>query len=280
MMNIRRVRVFGIVAMLACVAGARAQQPDSERTRSELGELMRHYPPTLEHVLALDPGLLGSQPYLSAYPALQNFLAAHPEIARNPSYYFGDRRFADDRELSPLDLWHQVLSGAEAFLAFGMAIGVVVWLIRTVIDYRRWSRLAKVQTEAHTKILDRFTDNADLLAYIQSHAGKRFLESTPIVLDSGPRQVSAPLGRILWSVQAGLVITAAGIGSYMVGGQFVNPRIAGNAFGPQRFQVLGELAMAVGIGFVVSAGASFLISKRLGLIAPSEGARIEVPRGE
>ena len=84
----------------------------------------------------------------------------------------------------------------------------------------------------------------------------------------------------LWSVQAGLVITAAGIGSYMVGGQFVNPRIAGNAFGPQRFQVLGELAMAVGIGFVVSAGASFLISKRLGLIAPSEGARIEVPRGE
>jgi hypothetical protein len=284
MIKIRRVPEFVLAAAIACLtlhSEGRAQQPpDSERTRADLEQLMRHYPPTLQRVIALDPSLLGSQPYLSAYPALQNFLASHPEIARNPSYYFGDRQFDGDRESPSLSLWRQFLSGAEAFLAFGMAIGVVVWLIRTVVDYRRWSRLARVQTDAHTKILDRFTDNADLLAYIQSHAGKRFLESTPIMLEAGPRQVSAPMGRILWSVQAGLVITAAGIGLYMVGGQFMNPRIAGNAFGPHPLQVLGALAMAVGIGFVVSAGASFVISKRLGLIGPSESARIEAPGGE
>jgi hypothetical protein len=47
--------------------------------------------------------------------------------------------------------------------------------------------LSKVQTEVHTKIVDRFTANDDLLAYIQSPAGSKFLESSPIHLDAGPR---------------------------------------------------------------------------------------------
>src|SRR5580704_5412833 len=99
-----------------------------------------------------------------------------------------------------------------------MAIGLLVWLIRTVMDYRRWNRLTKVQTDVHTKLLDRFTANEDLLAYIQSPAGSKFLESSPITLDAGPRNVGAPLGRILWSVQAGLVVAAAGIGFQVASG--------------------------------------------------------------
>jgi hypothetical protein len=148
-----------------------------------------------------------------------------------------------------------------------MAIALLVWLIRTIIDYRRWSRLARVQTDAHTKLLDRFTNNDDLLAYIQSPAGSKFLESSPIKLDAAPRGIGAPLGRIMWSVQGGLVLMAGGIGLQMVSGRF-------NDESSQPLHVLGVLGIALGVGFVLSAIISFVISQRLGLIEmPASGQR-------
>ena len=39
----------------------------------------------------------------------------------------------------------------------------------------------KIQTDAHTKIVDRLASNEDLLAYMQSPAGQRFLTSSPCV---------------------------------------------------------------------------------------------------
>src|SRR5438105_10346262 len=66
------------------------EQPDAQRTRDELSQLLDHYPPTLRGVLALDPSLLTDQSYLAPYPALVSFLHAHPEIARNPSFYLGN----------------------------------------------------------------------------------------------------------------------------------------------------------------------------------------------
>jgi hypothetical protein len=157
------------------------------------------------------------------------------------------------------------------FAGFGMAIGLLVWLIRTFVDFRRWSRLAKVQTDAHTKLLDRFTANDDLLAYINSPAGSKFLESSPIKLDAGPRTMGAPLGRILWSVQGGLVLMAGGIGFL-----FVSGRVAEEASQP--LHALGVLGIALGVGFVVSAIISFVISHRLGLIEMASAAhRVEPP---
>src|SRR5450759_983201 len=66
------------------------EQPDAQRTRAELSELLQRYPPSLQGALALDPSLLSNQAYLAPYPALLSFLNAHPEIARNPSFYVGE----------------------------------------------------------------------------------------------------------------------------------------------------------------------------------------------
>jgi hypothetical protein len=251
---------------------AAIEQPDAQRVREELSQLLDRYPPALRNTLQLDPRLLGNQPYLATYPALTGFLNAHPEIARNPEFYLGNA--PGPRPDAVLEMWQSVLAGLAVFLGFGMAIGLVTWLIRTWIDYRRWSRLAKVQTDVHTKLLDRFTGNEDLLAYIQSPAGSKFLESSPIALDAGPRSVAAPLGRILWSVQAGLVLLAAGIGL-----RFVSANLAGEALQP--LHVLGILGIALGIGFVISAIISFMISERLGLIErASPAARAERPNGQ
>ena len=57
---------------------------------------------------------------------------------------------------------------------------MLVWVIRTVVDHRRWLRQSRVQVEVHSKLLDRMTSNEDLLAYAKTPAGSRFLESAPI----------------------------------------------------------------------------------------------------
>ena len=71
--------------------------------------------------------------------------------------------------------------------------------------------------------------------------------------------MGAPLGRILWSVQGGVVLIAAGIGLWVVSG-----RVGDDAAQP--LHALGVIGIALGIGFVVSAIISFVISHRLGLI--------------
>ena len=251
------------------------EQPDAQRTKEELSQLLEHYPPALRGVLALDPSLLDNPSYLAPYPALVSFLNAHPGVARNPGFYVGEAsgpRSNQDHASQVMDMWRDMLDGLGVFAGFGLAIGLITWLIRTIIDYRRWIRLAKVQTDVHTKILDRFTANDDLLAYIQSPAGSKFLESSQIKLDAGPRSVGAPLGRILWSVQGGVVLIAGGIGL-----QVVSARVADDASQP--LHALGVLAIALGLGFVISAIISFVISQRLGLIEkiPPAASRVEPP---
>jgi hypothetical protein len=245
------------------------EQPDAQRAKDEFSALLDHYPPALRGVLALDPSLLDNQSYLAPYPSLVAFLNAHPEIARNPSYYVGEGaipRPHQDPASQILDMWRDVLNGVSIFAGFGLAVGLLVWLIRTLVDYRRWSRLAKVQTDAHTKLLDRFTANEDLLAYIQSPAGAKFLESSPISLDAAPRSVGAPLGRILWSIQGGVVLIAGGIGLHIVGGR------VSDAPASQSLHALGVIGIALGVGFVISAIISFAISQRLGLIESASSA--------
>jgi len=239
------------------------EQPDAQRAKDELSALLEHYPPSLRGVLALDPTLLDNQSYLAPYPALVSFLNAHPEIARDPAFFVGDGaipRPRQDPASQILDMWRDMMNGLAIFAGFGLAIGLLIWLVRTLVDYKRWSRLAKVQTDAHTKLLDRFTANEDLLAYIQSPAGAKFLESSPISLDAAPRGVGAPLGRILWSVQGGVVLMAGGLGLHIVGG-----RVA-DAPASQSLHALGIIGIALGVGFVISAIISFVISQRLGLI--------------
>ncbi len=264
------VPVWGWAQETKPAAPVETSQPDAQRTRAELSELLDHYPPSMRGVLALDPSLLENQDWLAPYPALVGFLHAHPEIARNPSFYVGE---ADPRLRDPaaqsLEIWREVESNLSIFAGFGMAIALLVWLIRTLVDYRRWSRLARVQTEVHTKLLDRFTANEDLLRYIQSPAGSKFLESSPIALDAAPRSMGAPLGRILWSVQGGVVLIAGGIGLELVSRHVAAP-------GSEPLHILGVLGIALGAGFVLSAIISYVISQRLGLIeAPSRTPRTE-----
>jgi len=249
-------------------------EPDANRTRDELNEVLNRHAPALRRILALDPTLLSNQAYLASYPGLAAYLAAHPDIARNPSFYLGtgEDNFRREPEDKVFELWAGVLAGLAAFLGVGIAIGLITWLIKTFVDYRRWSRLSKVQAEVHTKLMDRFSSNEELMTYIQSPAGAKFLESSPIKLDPGPRTLGAPLGRILWSVQGGVVLVCAGAGLWFISGR-------ASAEAAQAIQSFAVLALALGIGFVVSAIISYGIARKLGLIDQAPHAPHSEPSG-
>ncbi|MEO8380240.1 MAG: hypothetical protein ABI779_11305 [Acidobacteriota bacterium] len=237
------------------------REVDSHQTREELNEVLRRLPPEVGKVLKLDPMLWTNPAYLGHYPSLAAFITQHPEVAHSPHFFLDDVYISGDAlpEDASTRFRRDFLENATIFMVMLTVILALAWLIRTLVEQRRWSRVSRVQAEVQGKLLDRFASNEDLLKYVQTESGKRLLELNPNIGLEQTRPVSAPVSRILWSVQVGLVIAAFGIGLKLVGWSIVDKESA------QALSGFGVLALSLGIGFVASAFASYALSRRLGL---------------
>ena len=243
-------------------------ETDAREVREQFALLLSKYPPELGRILKMDPTMLANEQYLAQYPAVQQFLSAHPEIVRNPSFYLGFVQFGYDytRPADPrsraLDIWNSTIESIGIFVIVVFISSMIAWLVKTLLNHRRWLRTAKVQTEVHNKLLDRFAGTNDLLSYVQSPAGRRFLEAAPIPVEAEvERPVAAPLNRILWSVQAGIVLVIGGFGL-----QYVSRSVIDEV--AQGLWTMGVLSTAFGLGFIVAGAFSFIMSRRLGLFEP------------
>lgn len=246
-------------------AEERPAYANSEGTRQAFLGVLDQYPPQVSKVLKLDPGLFSNASYLATYPALAEFVAKNPEVAHTPAYFLESVWVPGDLPARTTSerIWEQTFEGIAIFTVMLLVAGTLAWMVRTLIEHRRWSRLSRTQVEVHGKLMDRLQSNEELLAYMQTPAGKRFLESAPIPLDAGPRAVSAPIGRILWSMQVGLILMMGGFGL-----QFVSRTVDKDAAQP--LLAMGVLGAAIGFGFLLSAFVSFVMSKRLGLIGQAD----------
>jgi hypothetical protein len=236
---------------------------DARRVRQELQELLRQHPPAVRAVFQADPSLLSRPDYLAAYPRLATFVKEHPEVARDPGFFFGQFDTFEPRVTTPqeraFNLLGAVLAGLALFTVGMTALFTVGFMIRQIFEHRRWVRQSRVQTEVHTKILDRLQSNEDLLTYVQTPAGRQFLEAGPSAQRAAAPPVAAPLGRMLWAVQAGVVLIALGSGLWLV------QRMVMEEIAPA-FYAMSVVAGALGVGAILSAGASYLLSARLGLL--------------
>lgn len=237
------------------------QTADAGQVREQLQEILRAYPPSVGEVLRHDPSLMDRADYLTPYPQLTLFLQQHPEVSRNPQFYFGGYNYYENnRRREPLPVEVEalgvLLGGLGGFLGVAAFIGVLTWLVKSLVTHRRWLRASRVQAEVHAKIMDRMTNNEELLAYIQSPAGRRFLESTP--LPEAETRTGAPIGPIIWSMMAGIVLATAGLGF-----RYSSSWISSEA--NQAFNVVGIIIVALGAGFILSAVMAYLVSSRLGL---------------
>lgn len=235
--------------------------PTAEDTRDNLREILQKYPYSVGEILRRDPSLIARADYMSAYPDLMTFLGQHPEVSRNVEFYFdgfGSWQ-SNRRQLNPnFEALGVLLGGMAGIFIFIIFLGAIVWLVRAFIQHRRWLKASQIQADVHAKLMDRMGTNEELLAYVQSPAGRRFLEAAPVRPDADPPAISAPVGSIIWSLMAGVVLTTVGVG-FRYSANF----IVDDAH--QAFVVVGVIVLSLGIGFILASLMAFVLSARLGL---------------
>ena len=256
------------------VLDERVSDRDLETTQKELIRLLK-LSPTLTTVVARDPTLLSNQDYVARNnPQLAAFLVAHPEVARNPEFYLFTHVHGDDGspdEALERDVWPEMhprydswsasetLQPTLALLAFACFLGALIWLIRQFLENRRWGRIFKLQSEVHGRLIDKFGSNQELAGYMETEAGKRFLEAAPIPVSFEPEQrVPNAVARVLTPLQIGIVLVLLGVGFFMLR----NVRTEMH----EPMLVLGTIALMPGIGFIISAGITWFLAGRLGLM--------------
>ena len=247
---------------------------DFRATQDELIKMLR-LSPTLTTVVSHDPSLLSNQEYVSHNnPQLAAFLAAHPEIARNPDFYLFTRVHHEDgspNEELERAVWPELVRPPQnrtaediaqpfmALLAFACFLGTIIWLLRQFLENRRWSRIFKLQSEVHGRLIDKFSSSQELAQYMETEAGKRFLEAAPISAGIEPEQrVPNAVARVLTPLQIGIVLVLLGLGLLLLRHAATETQVP--------MLIFGVVALMPGLGFIISAGVTWVLAARLGLM--------------
>ena len=293
-----KVMVRLVVAFLALLTGVSAAQaprtaqtplaaPPPQMSEKDLAVLQDQLlqelriSPTLAEVVARDPSLLSDQEYVNRNnPQLGRFLQAHPEIAHNPDFYLFNNLHGEheppsqalerklwpemsDRRSSGID--NDLINSGVPFLVFVCILGALLWLTHVLLENRRWGRIFKLQTDVHGKLIERFGTSQEVLTYMSTDAGKRFLEATPIAVGFERQQpVPSPVARVLTPLQIGVVMTLLGIGLLSLRHSLSD--------GGGAFLVIGTVVLMPGLGFIISAGITWVLARHLGLM-PDRGAQ-------
>jgi hypothetical protein len=245
-------------------------------TQEELIKLLR-LSPTLTTVVEHDPSLLSNQDYVNRNnPQLGQFLLAHPEVARNPEFYLfshldgeHNRDRALERAVWP-ELWQRpsgssvedIVQPFAITLVLVCLLGSIVWIIRQLLENRRWSRIFKLQSEVHGRLIDKFSSTQELAAYMGTEAGKRFLEAAPISAGIEPEQrVPNAVARVLTPLQIGIVLVLLGVGLLLLRNVGTDTRVP--------MLIFGTVVLMPGLGFIISAGVTWVLAARLGLMPES-----------
>ncbi len=150
------------------------------------------------------------------------------------------------------------------FIAMMVTVPVVIitcaWVLKGLGHYLLRRRALLAQWELQSKLVDKLGASPELLRLVESNELAKALEH------SRADSPASPYHRILGAVQAGIVLAALGIAFLALDTQAV--------VGGQGFSVIGALALALGVGFLLSGAAAFLLSRSWGLIdhasAPDE----------
>lgn len=129
--------------------------------------------------------------------------------------------------------------------------GMFAWFAWIIFSTVRRYKIAKLQAEVQTKLLEKVGSGQELLAYAQTEAGKELLQSLKV------ERVS-PHGRIIGALQTGIILLLFGAALLLLRNHVSS--------GGEGFVVSGTLICALGVGFALSAATSYYLSKSFGLL--------------
>jgi hypothetical protein len=133
------------------------------------------------------------------------------------------------------------------FLVLGFIGWVVIASIRRIV-------VARQQAHIQTILLARFSTPESFMAYAETAAGKQFMDS--LVADR--ETYNSPYRSIISGTQGAIVLIVFGLTLLFLHHTGVTPADA--------VIVFGAIAIALGVGFGLAAGATYFLSDKFGLL--------------
>lgn len=126
------------------------------------------------------------------------------------------------------------------------------WVLTTLIHQWRRARTERLQLEVQFLLLDQLGDSNDIARLVSTEDGRNLIRAIGL----GPSDHAGL--RILRSVQSGIVLLAAG--ATAIGAGDMVPAATPSLL------LSGALMLALGAGFLIAAGVSYQIARRLDLL--------------
>ena len=145
----------------------------------------------------------------------------------------------------------------EEVLIFLGFFGAVAFVVSTLVNLRMRRLQLKAVSDFNIKLLDRIGSIKDFNDFMQTDGGTKFMNSLTAV--SAVRHATAPTHRIMLASQVGIVLSSVGLGFL-----FLQLILAGE--GAYGFTVIGAISLSIGLGFLISAAASYWLATRLGVL--------------
>ena len=129
----------------------------------------------------------------------------------------------------------------------GIVFSFFAFLVKAFVDWKK----VRYKSHLHHKLVDRFGNVSELSDFLQTDAGDKFLNS--LTIDG-----LAPKEKLLASMTKGIVLVFLGGALTILANVFVKET--------QFFYFFGLIAIALGVGFLVSMLIAFQLSKKWGII--------------
>lgn len=147
----------------------------------------------------------------------------------------------------------EVLIPVSMFAMFG-------WIVYIIAENARRRQQLRMTAEFHSKLLDRVGSATEFGEFLNTDGGARFLDSLSTERATGGASV-----RILRATQVGLVSLMLGLGVLGLLTVYFGDLPRDTAMG---LLVFAAIVLSVGVGLLLSAAASWYLSKRMGILKP------------
>ena len=140
-------------------------------------------------------------------------------------------------------------------------LALPAWTVTIIVEAVRRQRQLRLATEFHGRLLERIGSVKELAEFLSSEGGARFLDSLTI------ERAGRPQTRILQALQSGIVLGALGVGLLAI--TWIR---SFSVEARDDLMLFAAAALSVGVGLLLSAAASYVVSKRLRLLDDNEKA--------
>lgn len=144
-----------------------------------------------------------------------------------------------------------------AMLGLGVTLIIcIAWIVTNIVRSLKQRANTRTRADIYNRLIDKFGAAPEFIAFLQSDAGLRFIEENTV-------EPAAPVGRILTSLQIGIVFSLVGLGLLFVAG-------TENSVGHDFYiivMMIGTVGLAIGVGLLASAYVSQRLCKAWGILS-------------